>query len=152
MFVIEERTRIEAPVQVVFSRLAHVAGYRDWLSGSFVHRACHATSGGAARLGTTYRDDTWFGSFHGEIIEFDAPRQIVFQQALHWAGVRIIEARQANTLLAEGGATALMHRFEGRLATGLRVAEPLVGLVVRAERRRILAALRDSVVAQPAAL
>ena len=75
-----ERT-IKAPIEAVFSRLADINGYNEWMpeKGSIL-RHTHQTSPGEPAEGTTFLDRTTYGPTPGEIMEFRAPHTLVY----HW--------------------------------------------------------------------
>lgn len=72
---------IDAPIDVVFARLADIEGYNGWMpkKGS-IRRHSEQTSPGEPAVGTSYVDQTRYGPTPGEIAELQPPHRLVF----HW--------------------------------------------------------------------
>jgi uncharacterized protein YndB with AHSA1/START domain len=75
-----ERT-IQAPIDQVFARLVDIEGYNEWMpkKGSMLKHT-RQTSPGEPTVGTTFVDETSQGALPGDIVELEAPHEVVF----HW--------------------------------------------------------------------
>lgn len=75
-----ERT-IQAPIDQVFARLVDIDGHNTWMpkKGSILRKTTQ-TSPGEPTVGTTYVDETSEGTLPGEILQLEAPHQLVY----HW--------------------------------------------------------------------
>lgn len=141
-----ERT-IGAPVDAVFARLADIEGHNEWMPdrGSILKRT-EQTSPGPAGVGTTYVDRTSVGETPGEIVEFDAPRRLVY----HWwdrsrSGRTKVEGWPGYSLEAVDEQTTLV-RHDARLQTygRYRLVTPVLRRIAVRERTATLAALQAS--------
>jgi uncharacterized protein YndB with AHSA1/START domain len=74
-----ERT-IQAPIDQVFARLIDINGYNEWMDRRSLLKHSRQTSPGEPAVGMTYVDETKQGSLPGEIVEFEAPHNVVY----HW--------------------------------------------------------------------
>ena len=143
-----ELTRtIRAPAAEVFTRLADIEGYDEWMpaKGS-IRRHSTQTSPGPPAVGTTYEDVTLMGQIPGEIVELEPPRRLVY----HWwdrtsSGRTKTEGWPGYTLEAVGERETLV-RHDARLrAHGTwRLATPMLRLMARRERVAVLDALEKS--------
>ena len=143
-----ELTRtIRAPIDQVFARLADVEGHNTWMPrrGSIL-RQTRQTSSGPPGLGTTYEDETTFGTTPGEIVEFDPPRRLLH----HWwdstrSGRIKIEGWPGYTLEPTGENETLV-RLDARMrAHGMYgMATPVLKRLAVRERTATLNALQKS--------
>jgi uncharacterized protein YndB with AHSA1/START domain len=141
-----ERT-INAPIGDVFARLADLEGYNDWMpkKGS-MFRGSEQTSPGEVGLGTTFVDQTTFGPSPGEIVEFDAPRSIVF----HWwdrskSGKLKTEGWPGYALeAADDGTTLVCHHAKMHAYGIYRLAAPIFRRMAFKERTATIDALKAS--------
>lgn len=141
-----ERT-INAPIADVFARLADLRGYNDWMpSKGSMFRGSEQTSPGEVGLGTTFVDQTTFGPSPGEIVEFDAPRTIVF----HWwdrgrSGKLKTEGWPGYALEAADDGTTLVRHHAKMHAYGIyRLAAPIFRKLAVKERTATIDALKGS--------
>lgn len=151
MGVVEfELTRtIDARIEDVFSRLADINAYGDWMpkTGSMLRRT-RQTSPGAPAVGTTYLDETSYGRTPGEITEFQPPHTLVY----HWwdksrTGSVKLEGWPAYRLEAsEGGSTLVHHHAKLRTYGVYRLATPVLRRIAKKERTATLEALVASFV------
>jgi len=135
---------IARPIDDVFGRLIDLPEYSRWMPRLGVFIRSGQTSEGPIGVGTTYYDRGWMGTFLGEIMEFQAPSRVVFKEKLQWLGVTVMEARPEYNLVSTQTGTRVHHTAEGRLFGIFNVMTPLVAWMARAERRRTVRALRDS--------
>jgi uncharacterized protein YndB with AHSA1/START domain len=141
-----ERT-VQAPIELVFARLADITAYHEWMpdKGSILRRT-EQTSPGVPGLGTTYRDETSYGSTPGEIAEFESPHRLVF----HWwdsfkSGKLKMEGWPGYSLEADGhGSTRVRHHIKLQTYGIYRLATPVLGRIARKERSHTLEALKAS--------
>jgi uncharacterized protein YndB with AHSA1/START domain len=89
----EARTTIDTPIGEVFARLADLDGYATWMHRTGLFRRSGQTSDGALGRGTAYFDATRMGTYRGEVIEFERPSRIGFQEMLRWFDSAVAEAR-----------------------------------------------------------
>lgn len=143
-FVIE-RT-IAAPIDQVFSRLVDIDGYAEWMpSKGTILKRTRQTSPGEVGLGTTFLDETTYGPTPGEIVELDAPREVVF----HWwdkskAGKLKTEGWPGYSLRTTGTQTLVRHHAKLNLYGAYRLAAPLFRRLAVRERTVTLEALKAS--------
>ncbi len=139
----ELQRTVPAPVDEVFARLADIEGHNDWMPGKrSIHKHSRQTSPGPTGVGTTYVDETAFGKAPGEVLEYDAPRRLVYHWRQTMLGRPTAEGWLGYTLEpATDGGTAVRH--DARLQTyGLyRPATPMLRLIARRERTTTLEAL-----------
>jgi uncharacterized protein YndB with AHSA1/START domain len=138
---------IRAPIEDVFARLADINGHNDWMpqKGSIL-RQTRQTSPGEPTLGTTFLDQTAYGSTPGEIVEFQAPRVLVYHwwdssksgklKAEGWPGYSLESTDDTTTLVRHH---AKMHTY--RL---YRLATPLFRRIAMKERTATVDALKAS--------
>ena len=143
-FVIE-RT-IAAPIDQVFSRLVDIDGYAEWMpSKGTILKRTRQTSPGEVGLGTTFLDETTYGPTPGEIVELDAPREVVF----HWwdkskAGKLKTEGWPGYSLRTTGTQTLVRLHAKLNLYGAYRLAAPLFRRLAVRERTVTLEALKAS--------
>ncbi|HET8959761.1 SRPBCC family protein [Nocardioides sp.] len=143
-FVIE-RT-IAAPIDQVFSRLVDIDGYDEWMpSKGTILKRTRQTSPGEVGLGTTFLDETTYGPTPGEIVELDAPREVVF----HWwdkskAGKLKTEGWPGYSLRTTGTQTLVRLHAKLNLYGAYRLAAPLFRRLAVRERTVTLEALKVS--------
>ncbi|HSF99109.1 MAG TPA: SRPBCC family protein [Ornithinibacter sp.] len=141
-----ERT-IRAPIQEVFSRLADINGYGEWMprKGSIL-RHTQQTSPGEPARGTTFLDETRYGPTPGEIVEFEAPHTVVF----HWW-----DSSRSGKLKAEGwpgyslqraddDTTLVRHHAKMNTYRHYRLATPVFRRIAVKERTLTVDALKAS--------
>ncbi len=141
-----ERT-IRAPIEAVFSRLADINGYDEWMpqKGSIL-RHTRQTSPGEPAEGTTFLDETTYGPTPGEIVEFEAPHTVVF----HWW-----DSTRSGKLKAEGwpgyalqrgpdGTTLVRHHAKMHTYGLYRLATPVFRRIAVKERTATVDALKAS--------
>jgi len=149
---VEVDTTIDRPVEDVFERLTRISEYSSWLPRSIVFTTCRQTSPGPAGPGTTYEDVTKLGTLRGEVRDLVVPMRVAFRETLRWLGRDVMEARMEYELRADAaGRTEVHHVAEGELRGALGMADPLVAMVARRERRRTIDALKRSLEARPTA-
>lgn len=135
---------IDHPIEEVFDQLADIDGYREWMSRDGLFRECVNTSKGRIDTGTQFYDQASFGRLQGEVTELTPPTRIAFRQVLRRNGTPIFESRPGYELKAVGNRTAIRHVAEAELHGLYKLLEPLIYPIARAERKRVLDSLEDS--------
>jgi uncharacterized protein YndB with AHSA1/START domain len=138
---------VQAPIGDVFARLADMEGHNEWMpkKGSML-RHTRLTSTGPPGLGTTYEDETRFGTMPGEFVEYDPPRRLVH----HWwdstsSGRIKTEGWPGYTLEPlDDHQTIVRHHATLRLNGAYRFATPVMRMLAMRERRTTLEALQRS--------
>jgi uncharacterized protein YndB with AHSA1/START domain len=144
MVRVELDTVIARPIDDVFGRLTDLSEYSRWMPKLGVFIRSSQTSEGPVGMGTTYYDKGWMGTFVGEVVEFQAPTRVAFQEKLRWLGVTIMVARPEYELSSTQTGTAVHHTADGRLFGIFNVMQPVVAWMARGERSRTVHALKDS--------
>ena len=143
----ELTSTVRAPIEQVFARLADIEGHNQWMpeKGSML-RQTRQTSSGPVGLGTTYEDQTTFGTTPGEIVEFDPPRRLRH----HWwdatrSGRIKIEGWPGYTLESTGDDETLVRHDARVRPHGLyTLATPVFKRLAVKERTATLEALTKS--------
>lgn len=141
-----ERT-INAPIAVVFARLADINGHNEWMPkrGSIL-RHTHQTSPGESNLGTTFLDKTVFGPTPGQIVEFEPPHTLVY----HWwdrskTGKLKAEGWPGYSLHSESdNSTLVRHHAKLHTYRLYRMVTPLLRKIAVRERTVTMDALKRS--------
>lgn len=146
MIRVDLRDTVAGPMEAVFGRLADIDRYPEWRAGGGgIFVTCSQDSAGPVAEATRYTDRTRLGTVHGEVVEFDAPRRIVFHYTARLRGRRVVEGWPGYTLEPEGaGSTLVHHHAEARTYGLMRPLEPLIQRIARHERRSTLQALKRS--------
>jgi uncharacterized protein YndB with AHSA1/START domain len=141
-----ERT-IAAPIEQVFARLTDINGHNTWVDRKeSILKGTRQTSPGEVGLGTTYEDHTKQGVVPGEIVEFDAPRKVVY----HWwakarNGSLKYEGWPGYALEAAGESVTLVRHHARLKAYGIySLAGPIFRLIAVKERTATVDALKAS--------
>ena len=135
---------IKRPVEQVFEQLVDIAAYNNWMPGSSLLVNSRKTSAGPVGVGTTFADKTKVGRAEGEITEFKRPWKVSFRQSIYFLGLKIGESRPGYKLEPREGSTSLFHHAEGNFYGFFRLMEPLLTIIARAERKRTVFALKNS--------
>jgi uncharacterized protein YndB with AHSA1/START domain len=131
---------IAAAPAAVFAALADLPGYGRWLDPSSTYVATKDVSDTPVKTGTTYSDHVSGNVMHGEVLECQPDRLLVFRQATK-RGDLDITIRYELTPTARG---TRVDRTGTILTRGrYRLVHPVVVLVTRRENRRTLACLRS---------
>jgi uncharacterized protein YndB with AHSA1/START domain len=144
MIRVEPDTTIARSIEDVFAQLTDLAGYARWMPRRSLFIRSDVTSEGPMKVGTTYYDKTWMGTFRGEVVAFQAPTTVAFRETLRWLGMRVMEARPAYRLVATEAGTEVHHVGEGTSYGIFRVMGPVSAWMARGERKRTLRALKRS--------
>jgi uncharacterized protein YndB with AHSA1/START domain len=143
---------IERPIEDVFDRLADVDGYRDWMpdSGLFID-SVQATDEPVG-VGAEYRDRSRIGTLPGRVVEFDRPVRLSFHQVLRRRHKTVFDSNPGYVLepAGDGARTVVHHMARGELHGLFKLLTPVVALVARRERRRVVDALQRSLEATAA--
>ncbi len=135
---------IERPVEQVFERAIDLSHYSDWMPRTGVFKRSSQTSNGPVGLGTTFIDQGRMGTFRGQIVEFERPSRVVFEETLRWFRSPVVEARLRYEFVPVPEGTAVHHVAESELHGIFRVMRPMVIIIGRGERRRTVRALKKS--------
>lgn len=139
-----ERT-IDRSIDEVFARLADIDSYEDWLPHSLIFRGGRLVeSDQEVTTGTRFVDETPLGQFFGEVTEFEPPTHIAFEQNLGRNDELVFSSRPAYVLESTEHGTKVSHYAEGELFGPMRLAEPIVWMLARNERKRTLETLKRS--------
>jgi uncharacterized protein YndB with AHSA1/START domain len=136
---------IAGPVERVFAQATDLAGFSGWMPGGGIFKECTGISDGPVRLGTTYVDRGRMGAFRGEVVEFERPSRVLYQEILRRRGRPMVEARMTYAFSPSGRGTLVHHVGESELHGIYRLMGPLAGVVARRERRRTVNALKAAV-------
>lgn len=145
----ELETVINRPIEDVFERIATISNYSDWLPKTGLFISTEQGVDGPVTLGTPYTDETTIGTWHGEVIKFERPHKIEFRHQLRWFGIPVMETRPGYQLEANGGATKVCHTAKGKLYGIFKLMREKVDEMARAERKRTLTALEESMQPSP---
>ena len=131
------------PIEHVFELLSDVSAYRRWApdkSQFFIENKI--TSEGPIGLGTTYIDRLrWFGKSMGEIVQYQPPFEIKFQQKTLF-GLPVFSTKLEYTLKALQNSTEVEHRAEAMPYGFFKLLEPVLSIIVRSERERTCQAIK----------
>jgi uncharacterized protein YndB with AHSA1/START domain len=134
---------VEKPIEHVFKLISDISGYKKWApdkSKFFVENKI--TSEGPIGLGTTYIDQLkWWGKSIGEIVQYQPPYKIKFQQKTLF-GLPVFRSKFKYTLKARQNSTEVIHRAEAIPYGFFRLLEPILSIIVRSERERTCKAIK----------
>jgi uncharacterized protein YndB with AHSA1/START domain len=142
MIRVEIDTTIDRPVEEVFEHLVDLAAYSKWLSKRGTFARSWQTSEGPVGLGTTYFDKSKMGTSPGEITEFQRPTNVAFHQRLNWLGMLGMEAQFGYVLESNDSGTKVHVESEVQLYGMFKLMKPMVAMMGRWERNRIINALK----------
>jgi uncharacterized protein YndB with AHSA1/START domain len=140
---------IARPVQQVFEQATDLAHFSDWMPGRDIFKQCSHISEQPIRLGTTYSDEGWMGTFDGKVIEYERPARVVYEETLRWLGRTVFVARLTYTFSPTQNGTLVHHAGESKLYGVFGLMRPGVARIARGERRRTMEALKSSLEAAP---
>ncbi|MGW8301676.1 MAG: SRPBCC family protein [Desulfobacterales bacterium] len=136
---------VDKPIERVFDLISDISGYKRWApdkSKFFIQNKI--TSEGPIGLGTTYMDQLrWWGKSIGEIVEYQRPSKIKFQQKTLF-GIPVFAAKLQYTLKAFENSTEVIHRAEAMPYGFFKLLEPLLSIIVHSERERTCQAIKRS--------
>ena len=134
---------VEKPIENVFELISDISGYRGWApdkSKFFIENKI--TSEGHLGLGTTYIDRLrWCGKSIGEIVQYQPPFEIKFQQKT-LIGIPVFDAKLKYTLKALQNCTEIMHKADAIPLGFFKLLEPIISIIVRSERERTCQAIK----------
>ncbi|HEY0753944.1 MAG TPA: SRPBCC family protein [Ktedonobacteraceae bacterium] len=139
---------IDGSAETIFALLADLSHYDRWLPGSESFGAITQIAPLPVGLGTTYIDAGPSGTRHGEVIEFDPPTRISFQQPMQVKqGVLsgTIDIKLSHTLEAVGQMCSVKRDLTLRIHGLLKAAQPFVIAAFRKENERMLLTLKQHV-------
>ena len=137
--------QVGKPIEHVFKLLNDISDYNRWAPDKslfFIENII--TSEGPIGLGTTYIDRLrFFGKSIGEIIQYEPPFEIEFQQKTFF-GLPVFGVIIKYTLNALHNSTEVTHRVEAKPYGIFKLFEPVLSLIVRSERERTCHAIKQS--------
>ena len=140
---LEAEADIQCPAEKIFDVIIDFRGQDRWLTKSAAFRGTTEVSSSPVTLGTTYREPGPFGVRHGTVTEFERPTKITFHQpmamALH-SGTIDVTVRYMLAPRAE--LTHVQRVVTLGIPWPLKLLQPLLVPIWRAEQRRTLLALK----------
>ena len=137
--------QVEKSIERVFELISDIPGYKNWSPGNskfFIENKI--TSEGPIGLGTTYIDRLqWFGKAIGEIVQYEPPFEIAFQQKVFF-GLPAFSAELNYTLKAIQNSTEVIHIFEAVPHGLINLSEPLLSHLIHQERERTCKAIKKT--------
>ena len=134
---------VEKPIENVFELISDISDYRMWApdkSKFFIEN--EITSEGHIGLGTTYVDRLrWFGKSIGEIVQYQPPSKIEFQQKTLF-GLPVFRCKFEYMLRSHQNSTEVIHKAEATPYSIFKLLEPILSIIVRSERERTCHAIR----------
>jgi uncharacterized protein YndB with AHSA1/START domain len=145
MVKVEISFLVEKPIDQVFELISDVANYWRWApEKSYFFIENKITSKGTIGLGMTYVDRLkWRGKTFGEVVEYQPPYKIRFQQNTVF-DLSSFHADIEYTLKSEENFTEVVHKVEATPSGLFRLLEPILSMVVRSERQRTCEAIKDA--------
>ena len=135
---------VEKHIDHVFKLISDIANYSRWVpekSKLFIENKI--TSEGPIGLGTTYFDRLkWFGKAIGEIVEFQPPFKIRFQQRTSF-GFLAYNMSIEYTFKSIKDYTEVVHKVEVEPYWLIKMVEPIMSFTIRAERVRTCNAIKQ---------
>lgn len=134
---------VEKPIEQVFELISDISGYRRWApdkSKFFIENKI--TSEGPIGLGTTYIDQLrWQGKSIGEIVQYQPPFKIKFQQKTFF-GMPVFRSKFKYTLKTRQNSTEVTHSAQAMPYGFFKLLEPILSNIVRSERTRTCHAIK----------
>jgi hypothetical protein len=144
MLKVEITFRIEKYIDPVFELISDIANYRRWVpekSKFFIENKI--TSKGPIDLGTTYFDRLkYFSKAIGEIVEFQPPSKIKFQQRTSF-GFLAYNMSIEYTFKSFQDYTEVVHKVEVEPNWLIKMFEPIMSFTIRSERERTCKAIKE---------
>jgi uncharacterized protein YndB with AHSA1/START domain len=144
-------TTINRPAEVVFSLIADLPNYSQWLSPSNLFEQTMQISDSPIKLGSTYLDKGQASTMQGKITEFQPPNRLTFFQTTQFkilifpVGLDI----QIQYVLERIENGTRVNRNTTVDAKGVaRLAQPMLIKSIKAENERILATMKAYLEAQ----
>ncbi len=136
---------IERPPAVVYDALTRLDRMRGLIETSSTYRGTVDVSDDPLRVGSTYVDRTSIGRFHGQVLELEPNRRVVFRQVttrndLDITITYVLEPTEHGTRLVRTG--------EITTRRWLVAVHPIVVRATRAENRRTMEGLKASLEAR----
>jgi uncharacterized protein YndB with AHSA1/START domain len=134
---------VAKPVEQVFELISDISAYRRWApdkSKFFIENKI--TSAGPIGLGTTYIDQLrWRGKSIGEIVQYQPPSKIKFQQKTYF-GLPVFRSKFKYALKSRQNGTEVTHTAEAIPCGFFKLLEPILSNIVRSERERTCNAIK----------
>jgi len=132
---------IARPPTAVYQALTHLGQLQDRIETSSTYRGTVDVHDDPVRVGSTYVDRTPIGRFHGQVLELEPGRRVVFRQVTtrNDLDIRITYALQPTV-----DGTRLVRTGEITTHRWLAPLHPIVVWATRSENRRTMEALKAS--------
>jgi ribosome-associated toxin RatA of RatAB toxin-antitoxin module len=145
MIDLEFSFRVAKPAEVVFDLISDISRYRKWVpEGSSFFIENKLTSDGPIGLGTTYIDLLKYGGKSiGEIVEFERPSKVAFQQRTFF-GLPVFSARVEYFFETQNDFTEITHHLTAKGHGLFRMLEPVLSMVVSRERKKTCEAIKQA--------
>jgi carbon monoxide dehydrogenase subunit G len=133
---------IACPVEQVFTLIADLPKYQEWLPPSGLYAGSTVASDSPIKLGTTYLDHSKQATLHGRVTAFEPPHALAFHQETGLAlGRLIVDIQYRLEPLGDG---TRVHRTTAPRLTGvLALLGPVIVRSIRAENTRTLATMKQ---------
>ena len=132
---------IGRPPADVLAALTHLGSLPGRIRSSRTYRGTVEVSHEPVVAGSTYVDRTPIGRMRGRVLELETDRRVVFHQATERGDLAVTIVYE---LEATAGGTRVVRTGEISTRGPLALVHPVVVWATRAENRRTMAALRDS--------
>ena len=132
---------IARPPAAVFDALTRLGALRGRIGTSGTYAGTEEVSDDPVRVGSTYVDRTPIGRLHGEVLELEAGRRVVFRQA---TARRDLDVRITYEMVRAANGTRLVRTGAITTRGWLALVHPIVVWTTRAENRRTMARLKAS--------
>jgi uncharacterized protein YndB with AHSA1/START domain len=137
---------IRASAQRIFSRLADLRDYDQWLPRSPAFRGTTEISDGPIGVGTTYVERGPMGTRDGKVTEYAPPTRLNFEQPMtlnpSWLGV--IGIKLFHTLTPGVDSVHVVRALQLSPRGPIRFAMPLVVRSFKSENERMMKFLKES--------
>lgn len=136
---------VEGEIEQVFDRIADIDRYDTWIAPSLLYRGSTTAAPDApVAQDSAFFDSTTIGRLTGRVTEFSRPTRIAFEQSLRRRGRTVFRSTPAYTLTEVAGRTVVAHTGRAHVFGSWKLLLPVVYLIAHWERRRVLAALKES--------
>jgi uncharacterized protein YndB with AHSA1/START domain len=135
---------IQASAERVFSLLADLRHYAEWLPGSSAFHGTTEISEGPIGVGTTYVERSPVGVRHGVVTALVRPTRLDFEQPMTLKPRLLgsIGIKLSHTLTPAAGTVHVLRRLELAPHGPVTLLMPLILRAFRAENERMMRALK----------